>query len=64
MSKKTPKEKYSIFGCIGCQVCTNIAPGVFKMNDNGLAEVKDQKADAKLVNKAVDECPVDAIGIN
>ena len=26
--------------CIGCGVCPNLAPDVFEMNDEGIAEVK------------------------
>ncbi len=50
--------------CIGCGMCTGIAPDSFQMNDEGKAEfiggdVDGDKAEA--VKEAIDSCPVQAI---
>lgn len=58
------KAKYSVEGCIGCQVCVNIAPQVFKLNHQGIAEIKDADADLSLVQEASDQCPTESIIIN
>lgn len=52
--------------CIGCGLCTTIAPEAFKMGNDGLSYVKDPNADKKFSNKvkeAADSCPVQAIKI-
>lgn len=48
--------------CIGCGTCTTISPKVFKMGDDGKAEIIDQAADtAENIQNAIDSCPVTAI---
>ena len=52
-------------GCISCGLCPEICPGVFRMADDGLAEVygevtKDNRDSAK---EAADSCPVSVISI-
>ena len=52
--------------CIGCGLCTNIAPDVFSMNDEGKAKAIDgeiAEKDQPLVEEAVNSCPVSAIKI-
>lgn len=51
--------------CIGCGGCVGVAPDYFKLNDEGKSEViKDyDEADAKLIEEAVDSCPVQAISV-
>mgnify|MGYP000997821363 CR=1 FL=1 len=51
--------------CIGCGLCADICPEVFRMNDDNLAEAyaditpeTQEKAE-----QARDECPVEAITI-
>ena len=64
MNITVDKEK-----CIGCGSCAAIAPNVFKMGDDGKAEVidgppaqaGDHSGDEALVNQAKDACPVQAI---
>jgi ferredoxin len=51
--------------CIGCGLCATICPEVFRMNDEGVAEVcgeitSDNEKDAV---EAMDSCPVAAITI-
>ena len=48
--------------CIGCGLCTEIAPEVFELNDDNIAVVKDPAgAPEKIIQQAISECPVDAI---
>lgn len=52
--------------CIGCGLCTSIAPEAFKMGNYSLAVAKDSNIDKKFSNKvkeAADICPVQAIKI-
>lgn len=58
MTITVDKEK-----CIGCGSCAAIAPNVFKMGDDGKAEVieGDHSGEAALANQAKDACPVQAI---
>ncbi len=49
-------------GCIGCGVCADICPDVFKLAEDGLSEVvssPDGHEDA--VEDAADSCPVEVI---
>ncbi|MCI6655411.1 MAG: ferredoxin [Christensenellales bacterium] len=49
--------------CIGCGLCTSTVEEVFRMNDDGKAEVyntvSEETKDA--VQEAIDSCPVNAI---
>lgn len=52
-------------GCIGCGLCADTCPEVFKMKDDGLAEVTNQPSEQTL-SKAVEAknaCPVNVIDI-
>jgi ferredoxin len=48
--------------CIGCELCVDMCPEVFEMNDDGHATAKDPAgaAEAK-IQEAIDACPVEAI---
>lgn len=52
--------------CIGCELCVNICPEVFEMDDDSIAVVKgdiipsEVEASAK---EAEESCPTDAITI-
>ncbi len=50
--------------CIGCGLCVETAPGVFKMGKDDTAFVFRQPAggDTDAVRAAIDSCPVEAIG--
>ena len=53
--------------CIGCGLCTSIAPEAFKMGDDGISVAKDPNADKTFgdkVKEAADSCPVQAIKIS
>lgn len=50
--------------CISCAVCTNMAPDLFVMNDDGIAEVVGDAVPADmedLARESAEECPADAI---
>jgi ferredoxin len=48
--------------CISCELCVTTAPGVFRMNDDNLAEVFDPSGDSEeLIQEAIDSCPVNCI---
>ena len=46
--------------CIGCELCTQICPDVFSMDDDGKSVAKNLQDDAV---EARDSCPVSAIDI-
>lgn len=48
--------------CIGCGTCVSIAPGSFKLEDDGKAEVIEPAGDDQSkTQEAIDSCPVSAI---
>jgi len=50
--------------CIGCGLCEETCPEVFKLNDDNIAEVINPSPGAELedkVRESADACPVDAI---
>ena len=48
--------------CIGCGTCVSIAPGSFKLEDDGKAEVIEPIGDDQAkIQEAIDSCPVSAI---
>lgn len=48
--------------CIGCELCVNTAPEVFRMDDNNLAEVYNPTgATEDMIQEAIDGCPVNCI---
>ena len=49
--------------CVGCGRCTEICPGIFKLNEvSGKAEIINNKED-ECIKKASDQCPMEAIYI-
>lgn len=50
-------------GCIGCGLCANVCPNVFRMTDGGVAEVFAQPdpVDETNAQEAADGCPVSVI---
>ncbi len=49
--------------CIGCGLCTGIAPDIFRLNEEGKAESFSEVSEAQKdsVQEAIDSCPVSAI---
>lgn len=53
-------------GCISCGLCAQTCPDVFRMADDGLAEVYAEADDShsEAVREAADGCPVSVIHID
>ncbi|NLI90559.1 MAG: ferredoxin [Epulopiscium sp.] len=52
--------------CIGCELCPEICPEIFFMEDDGLANAKDVEISDDLLDsaqEAEESCPVDAITV-
>jgi len=48
--------------CISCNLCVDTVPEVFRMNEDGLAEVYDPSgAPEDNIQEAIDACPVACI---
>lgn len=48
--------------CLGCGTCVALCPKVFKLGNDGKAEVIDPKGDTEEnIKNAIDSCPVGAI---
>ncbi len=48
--------------CTGCELCIDIAPDTFQMNDEGISEVIDPEGDEEdTIQEAIDSCPVEVI---
>ncbi|CAA6673018.1 unnamed protein product [Spirodela intermedia] len=64
MSETTTKDHAFVdeFSCIGCKNCANLAPDVFKIEEDfGRARVFCQNGNVNLVQQAIESCPVDCI---
>ena len=54
-------------GCIGCGLCADTCPTVFRMAEDGLAEVYTDPVpggDETLAQEATDNCPVTVISLS
>lgn len=49
--------------CIGCGMCVNMCPKVFKMNSSGKSEVIGT-TDVDCARNAANSCPVEAITVD
>lgn len=57
MALKVDKNK-----CLGCGTCVALCPKVFKIGNDGKAEVFNEKGDTEEnIQTAIDSCPVGAI---
>jgi ferredoxin len=52
--------------CIGCETCVGIAPDVFEINDDGVAQVIAGGVDSHVdeATEAAEACPVSAIEVD
>ena len=53
-------------GCIGCELCVNVCPSVFSMDDDGKAQAIEEDIPAEDEGEAEDArdgCPVSVIDI-
>lgn len=61
------KAKLDREGCISCGLCAEICPEVFRIADDGIAEVIEEDVPADFESKAVeaqDSCPVSVIEVD
>lgn len=52
--------------CIGCGLCTDICPDVFRMDDDGKAIAADEEIPGDIIDSAREaesQCPVEAIKV-
>ncbi|GAV61047.1 DnaJ domain-containing protein/Fer4_15 domain-containing protein [Cephalotus follicularis] len=64
LDDSSPKDHTFVdeFSCIGCKNCANVAPDVFRIEEDfGRARVYSQCGNPDLVQQAIDSCPVDCI---
>lgn len=48
--------------CISCNLCVDMVPDVFRLDDDDLAEVHDPNgASEEMIQEAIDSCPVTCI---
>ena len=48
--------------CIGCALCSEIAPEVFRLNEEGISQVVASSEELQdSMQEAIDECPVECI---
>ncbi len=48
--------------CTGCELCIDIAPNTFQMDEEGICRVvKPQGDDEETIGEAIDSCPVEAM---
>lgn len=48
--------------CTGCELCIDIAPSTFEMDEEGISRVVDPRGDdEEAIEEAIDTCPVEAI---
>jgi len=61
-TKNIKKVKVNERACIGCTLCTQIAPETFEMNVNGKSIAKNPSKDSnEKIQEAINNCPVSCI---
>ena len=50
--------------CVGCGLCEQVCPEVFKVEGDGIAHIKAQPGVSSNVQEAADPCPVNAIKVS
>ena len=49
--------------CVGCGLCEQLCPEVFKLNSDGVAKVKADKCSKHNLSEVAEQCPVNAIKV-
>jgi ferredoxin len=49
--------------CVGCGLCEQLCPEVFKIDTDGIAQVKANSCDQHNLVEIADQCPVTAIKV-
>jgi len=47
--------------CVGCGLCEQLCPEIFKLNPDGIAEVKGSECSQHNLSEVAEQCPVEAI---
>ena len=50
--------------CVGCGLCEQACPEVFRVEGDGVAHVKAQSCVTHNVNEVADQCPVNSIKVS
>ncbi len=50
--------------CVGCGLCEQVCPEVFKVEGDGIAHVKNLSYSGPNLQEAVQQCPVNAIKVS
>ena len=50
--------------CVGCGLCEQVCPEVFKVEGDGIAHIVAQPGASGNVQEAADQCPVNAIKVS
>jgi len=57
---QTPYVEQGI--CTGCELCAQLCPEVFRMNEEGVSEIYDPRgAPEAKIQDAIDSCPMQCI---
>jgi ferredoxin len=49
--------------CVGCGLCEQLCPEVFKLNSDGIAQVKASECSQHNLSEIAEQCPVSAIKV-
>lgn len=65
LARKIDKIIIDKESCISCELCVNLYPEVFELDKTGHSSVKKDfninMADKKIINRVLEECPVQAM---
>ena len=50
--------------CVGCGLCEQVCPDVFKVGDDGIAKVLTQESGSCDLKDVASQCPVEAIEVS
>jgi ferredoxin len=59
-----PKVSVDVSTCVGCGLCEQSCPEVFKVEGDGIAHVKAQACALHNLKEVAEQCPVGAIKVS